>query len=360
MCETVLRWSGASVFEHEKLAHQVVRGEFQDIDQEHYCGLEPLSSVLENIGRSRRVDMTLDEFAAMIKGDFAPERLFLAQLISSPTDVDRIDFIPRDTLLVGTIRGGLDIDSLVKSLVVVETTPEMTRRPWPASELAVDISGLTGFEAMLTTRDHMYAEIYSQAVNRAAQAMLVRATKRMLDDKTLHQRELARMTDEQLLSALEVHPDEYCKDVVRRIRTRQIFDRIPELEYMYDDIAKVWSEIYRYINNPELILKMEDEIGAELSPHLDRGQLIVDLPSPEDARLIEREALVRTRSGPQKLEMVSTLVRFFNRNALHRRWKMMVFAPLTREDPRYDKIVQKFRDRFRLGEPSEYPASALI
>jgi hypothetical protein len=357
MCETVLQWTGASIHEHEEITHQVVRGEFHDIDKEHFCGLEPLSSVLEKIGKSPRVNMTLEEFASMVKGELPPERLFLAELISSPIDVDRIDFIPRDTMFVGTSQGGVDVDSLVRSFRVVETTPTMTNRLWPANELAIDISGLTAFEALLTTRDHMYAEIYSQAVNRAAQAMLVRATKRLLDNDKIDHRQLVRMTDEQLLSTLETEGDDYSKDVVRRIRTRQIFQRIPELEYMYDDLTEVWSEIYRLIKNPELNLSLEDGIGSELSPPLEKGQLIIDLPSPEAARLFEREALVRTRSGPQKLEMVSPLIRFFNKNALQRRWRMMVFAPLTKEDQRYKQIIERFRTMFKLGEPSDYPAS---
>ena len=355
--ESVLAWSGVEPNDHETFTRAVINGEFQEEDGEQirrYPGgkslLSKLDAIMENLG------ITTQELAYLATGRFHPKKDFMAQLISSPTDVDRLDFLARDTYFVGLGRGIIDIDTVAGALTVV-TTESGPERPWPANELAVDIQALAAIEATLAVRDHMYAEVYSLPINRAAQAMLLRATKRLLDGNKISYKEFVRLTDHSLLLMLRSEGDDYCRDVAWRIENRRILQRVPELEYTYYDLetAQKWDEFVRYIDNPRKNVDLENEFASRMNPRPADGEIIVDLPHPKRARFVEADAKIRTRGSARSLVEVSPLVRFINETALRRRWRMMVFVPFSQQDPRYSLLVKEFRERFGLGEPSEYP-----
>jgi len=361
MTESVLAWLGIEPCEHESYTREVIKGKFEDMDKEQiqrYPHKKSLSSVLDTIGKI--LNLGVEEIASLATGEFRPDKYFMAQLIHSPIDVDRFDFLSRDAYFVGLGRGSVDVDTLVGALTVVRTE-HRPKQPWPANELAVDIGALIATEAMLTTRDHMYAEVYSHAVNRVAQAMLVRATVRLPAVRKSY-RELLRLTDHGLLSKLRTDGDDYGRLVAWCVENRRVFQRVPELEYTYDDLilAGKWDEFTRYINSPTKNIELENELASELNPKPAEGEIIVDLPDPRRARFVEAGANICTRKSARPLSEVSPLVRFLNDTTMKRRWRMMVFVSFPKDDIRYSNLVRKFRDRFKLGEPSEYPVPQVM
>jgi len=82
------------------------------------------------------------------------ELAFLGQLVSGEVDVDRADYLLRDSLHCGVTYGIYDSNRLIESLTLV-THPESGRL-----QLALDRGGEHTFEAMILARYQMSTQVY--------------------------------------------------------------------------------------------------------------------------------------------------------------------------------------------------------
>lgn len=92
-----------------------------------------------------------------------PKKAFLDQVISSAVDVDKLDFIVRDTHHTGAEYGFIDIFRLIHALDVLD------------ENLAVDLGALSALESLIIARIESFKSIYFHRVGRAAQIMLALA-----------------------------------------------------------------------------------------------------------------------------------------------------------------------------------------
>ncbi len=90
-------------------------------------------------------------------------RAFLDQIISSAVDVDKQDFIVRDTYHTGAEYGFIDVFRLIHALDVL------------GENLAVELGALSALEAIIIARIESFKSIYFHRVGRAAQIMLATA-----------------------------------------------------------------------------------------------------------------------------------------------------------------------------------------
>jgi HD superfamily phosphohydrolase len=109
-------------------------------------------------------DLNLDKrtIAKMIKGEYVdlPEYGFLNSLISSELDVDRLDFLLRDSYYCGVPYGKYDLERLLLSLKV--------RR----GEIVVDERARHAVESFILARFSMYTQVYTHHTRRAFDLML--------------------------------------------------------------------------------------------------------------------------------------------------------------------------------------------
>lgn len=91
------------------------------------------------------------------------DRAFLDQIISSAVDVDKQDFIVRDTYHTGAEYGFIDVFRLIHALDVL------------GENLAVELGALSALEAFMIARIESFKSIYFHRVGRAAQIMLATA-----------------------------------------------------------------------------------------------------------------------------------------------------------------------------------------
>ena len=99
-----------------------------------------------------------------------PARRLLRGLLDGPIDVDKMDYLERDSLHAGVPYGrNFDRDRLIASLTV---HPDFGTGP---GTLALTAKGRTAAELMVFARYVMFAEVYWHHTVRAATAMLVRA-----------------------------------------------------------------------------------------------------------------------------------------------------------------------------------------
>jgi HD superfamily phosphohydrolase len=99
-----------------------------------------------------------------------PEKAFMDQIIRSAVDVDKLDFVVRDTFHTGAQYGYVDIFRLIHMIDVIN------------ENLAVDLGALSALESFIIARIESFKSIYFHRVGRAAQLMLAMAMEQAKDE----------------------------------------------------------------------------------------------------------------------------------------------------------------------------------
>lgn len=94
-----------------------------------------------------------------------PEQ-FLHQLVSGQLDIDRLDYLNRDTYFTGVSEGVIGSERIIKMLNVVYDDPESGGR------LVVEEKGVYSLERFLVSRRLMYWQVYLHKTVLAAELML--------------------------------------------------------------------------------------------------------------------------------------------------------------------------------------------
>ncbi|MDH5532201.1 MAG: HD domain-containing protein, partial [Candidatus Bathyarchaeota archaeon] len=115
-----------------------------------------------------------DELAKLSVGLLhKPGRAFMDQVIRSAVDVDKLDFVVRDTYHTGAEYGYVDIFRLIHMLDVLD------------ENLAVDLGALSALESFILARIESFKSIYFHRVGRAVQIMLATAMEEAKDELDL-------------------------------------------------------------------------------------------------------------------------------------------------------------------------------
>lgn len=100
----------------------------------------------------------------IFKGSY--ERKFMNQLISSQMDMDRLDYLKRDSFYTGAVEGNINSERLITMLNVVN------------DELVVEEKGIYSVEKFLIGRRLMYWQVYLHKTSLVAEQLLIRVLKR--------------------------------------------------------------------------------------------------------------------------------------------------------------------------------------
>ena len=139
-------------FHHERWTVDVVRSE---------------SSEIGELLRSHSQDLP-EKVASIIEGKFRPSAL--AQLVSSQLDVDRMDYLLRDSLMTGAKYGIYDLEWIINALAIDEAD----------DRIYVEARGLYAVEEYLQARYYMFRQVYFHRTLRSAEAVLRSIIRRAL------------------------------------------------------------------------------------------------------------------------------------------------------------------------------------
>ncbi len=103
----------------------------------------------------------------IFKGEY--HRPFMLQLISSQLDMDRLDYLKRDSFYTGVAEGNINSTRLIAMLNVVN------------DELVVEEKGIYSIEHFLTSRRLMYWQVYLHKTGIAAEHLLQSFFKRLVE-----------------------------------------------------------------------------------------------------------------------------------------------------------------------------------
>ena len=104
-------------------------------------------------------DGALDLAIKLFKNEYP--RPFLQQLISSQLDMDRLDYLNRDSFFTGVAEGVIGYDRLILMMDVVD------------NQLVIEEKAIYSIEKFLTSRKIMYLQVYMHKTALSAESMLI-------------------------------------------------------------------------------------------------------------------------------------------------------------------------------------------
>lgn len=113
---------------------------------------------------NKEFDSKLSLAITIFKGEY--HRAFMHQLISGQLDMDRADYLKRDSFYTGVPEGNINSERLITMLNVVD------------DKLVVEEKGIYSVEKFLTARRLMYWQVYLHKTSLVAEQLLIRVLKR--------------------------------------------------------------------------------------------------------------------------------------------------------------------------------------
>lgn len=202
----------------------------------------------------------------------------LQGLISGSLDLDKIDYLCRDSRMCGVPYGVVDVDRLLASLCVVETEG---RR-----EIGVQEKGMSGLESLLFAKYQMYRNVYWHHAVRSATCMFKRAARGAVARGLVSAEGVAELTDDALMHLLA---ERDAGELAQAIATRRLYKRSLDLS-----ASEVTATPEPWIaDDPALSERVEDALAAELG--LATGELLLDFPARDEMLAVDLP--LRTRDG---------------------------------------------------------------
>ncbi len=260
----------------------------------HDIGHGPFSHVLENTLISgishEEISLLMMErinhdtggrlnLAISIFKDEYPKR-FLHQLISSQLDMDRLDYLRRDSFYTGVTEGNIGSARIIKMLNVVD------------DRLVVDQKGIYSLENYLTSRRLMYWQVYLHKTTVAYEKILVNMLRRA--------KHLCRQGKTIFASpalAYFLHHD---------VDSRW-FSENPETLTMYEELddSDIWSAMKAWKHSDDKILSLL--ATNMLDRHIFKVEVLEEAPSQERLEEIRERICISTGVSKEETTYLMSL-----------------------------------------------------
>ncbi|MDG1397788.1 MAG: HD domain-containing protein [Polaribacter sp.] len=170
-------------------------------------------------------------------------RNFLYQLISSQLDIDRLDYLKRDSFYTGVTEGNISSDRLIVMMNVKN------------DELVIEQKGIYSVEKFLIARRLMYWQVYLHKTGLVAENMLVNVLKRA---KYLAEKghELYASNSLNYFLYHQIDQNNFTKDTLAKFSKLDDYDILSAIKEWTNHSDKVLSLLSKMIVNRKL-LKIE-------------------------------------------------------------------------------------------------------
>ena len=250
----VLRFKGISITKEEEnalyiaiLLHDIGHGPFSHA-MEH--------SIVENVNHEAIsllfMNKLNEEFEGKLalaiqifKGEY--HRKFMLQLISSQLDMDRMDYLKRDSFYTGVAEGNINSDRLIQMMNVVDDV------------LVIEEKGIYSVEKFLMARRLMYWQAYLHKTSLVAETILTKLLKRAKD---LTQKGVVLPASEalQFFMKNKVELDDFNHSVLHQFSQLDDFDVVGALKSWQNHDDFILSSLSKMIINRDLLkIKLSSE-----------------------------------------------------------------------------------------------------
>lgn len=266
----VLRFKGVAISKEEEkalyitiLLHDIGHGPFSHA-MEH--------SIVENVNHESISLFFMHELNKEFNGEltlaiqiFKEEyhRKFMLQLVSSQLDMDRMDYLRRDSFYTGVAEGNINSERLIQMMNVVDDT------------LVIEEKGIYSVEKFLMARRLMYWQAYLHKTSLVAEVILTKVLKRakeltqrgihlpcsqalmfFMQNKISHEdfdsdtlKLFAQLDDYDIISALKIwqsHDDYVLKSLSSMIINRDLLKiKISEEKYTQENVDELISKVIK-------------------------------------------------------------------------------------------------------------------
>jgi len=277
-----LQQKGLFIFDSEAeavqaaiLMHDIGHGPFSHVLENtliHGITHEDISlMMMEQINRDLGGQLNL---AISIFRDHYPKR-FLHQLISSQLDMDRLDYLRRDSFFTGVTEGNIGSARIIKMLNVVD------------DRLVVEQKGIYSLENYLTTRRLMYWQVYLHKTAVAYEKVLV--------NMLMRAKELARLSKTDNDARRMPFASPALRYFIENDVDEAWFSAHPEALQKYEELddSDIWSAMKVWRHSDDKVLST---LAADM---LDRNIFKVEVheePIPPE-RISQLQADIAQRMG---------------------------------------------------------------
>ena len=205
----------------------------------------------------------------VFKGEYP--RKFMNQLISSQLDMDRLDYLKRDSFYSGVAEGNINVERLIAMLNVKD------------NNLVVEYKGIYSVEKFIMARRFMYWQVYLHKTGIVAENVLIKILKRAkyltkqgqnlpcssiletflrhdFDENTFDDKVLvifSKLDDYDIMSAVKSWTDE--EDFILSYLCESIVNRkLPKIEIRNDCFKDDYIEEIRHVVKDKMGLADED------------------------------------------------------------------------------------------------------
>lgn len=191
-----------------------------------------------------------------------PGKAFIDQIIQSSVDVDKLDFVVRDTYHTGAEYGYVDVFRLIHMLDVLD------------ENLAVDLGALSALESFMLARLESFKSIYFHRVGRAAQIMIATAMEQAKDELGL----VNFQSTEEYLAFNDYTVWAMLRKCEKSRKIMEDLERRKLLKCAYDRTFHVREKTMTSILSVEEIRnQMRDKIASEAG--VETQSVVIDVPT---------------------------------------------------------------------------------
>ncbi|MDD5112328.1 MAG: HD domain-containing protein [Candidatus Altiarchaeota archaeon] len=208
----------------------------------------------------------------------------LSRIISSEIDVDKMDYLKRDSYYAGVAYGVIDVERLVYAMALAN------------KELVISEGNVEVVESLLINRNLMYQTVYRHRTKRIAESMMLHAVRQLVGDKVVSLSKLVMLDDVGLISLLRSSSG-YTRDMMESIDRRRLFKAFCTV-----NIASLRRDYRERLAGEEEYV--ERRIAADYG--ISESELFVDAPEPGFSEFRVR---IEHEGSLKRIDQLSALAR---------------------------------------------------
>ncbi len=217
-----------------------------------------------------------------------------SRILNGEIDVDKMDYLVRDSYYTGVAYGVVDNMRLIQGLDFIE------------DQMVITEKGILPAEYLLFSRFLMYPTVYNHHTTRIAQLMFARAVEYLIESSQSprdYALTLRKMDDSEIDTTLR-NAKGYPKEMITCINERRLFKRA-----FYTRVSSLDEHLVEELSDDARIKELELEISKRAG--LDVGYLIMDCQrsmgelEESEARVFIQNEIIRLSEASELVKMLS-------------------------------------------------------
>ncbi len=182
---------------------------------------------------------------------------YLGPIVSGELDVDRMDYLLRDSHNTGVAYGVIDYERIISNLKLEDG-------------LILDIKGVQAAEGALVSRYFMYPSVYHHHTTRIVNSMFRRSLKKVIDEDIIDEKDIYKYDDSDIISTFRNCENKYANDIMNKLDSRKLLKRVKTIRL---DNFKNPEKMYKI--EQSALRKAEQEIGEDYN--IDKDYVFINI-----------------------------------------------------------------------------------